>query len=152
MMLGAGQILTPVKDTITLGDDHIQLPRWAAAGPLPHLRPPRHFSRGILGALADLMPQSAAVNIATLATEYHAFSGCAPKRSGRGKAYFVGHTGSTPAAMPSNRREEHLARLLCDRSARWPWPGGGWLRPLDYQFPLKARQTDAGLARSIFWE
>ena len=28
-MLGAGQFLTPVKDTITLGDDHTQLPRWA---------------------------------------------------------------------------------------------------------------------------
>jgi len=37
MMLGAGQTLTPVKDTITLGDDHIQLLRWGAAGPLPHL-------------------------------------------------------------------------------------------------------------------
>jgi hypothetical protein len=37
MMLGAGQILTPVKDTITLGDDHTQLPCWAVAGPLPHL-------------------------------------------------------------------------------------------------------------------
>jgi hypothetical protein len=35
MMLGAGQILTPVKDTITLGDDHTQLPCWAVAGPLP---------------------------------------------------------------------------------------------------------------------
>ena len=37
MMLGAGPIPTPVIDTITLGDDHIQLPRWAAVGPLPHL-------------------------------------------------------------------------------------------------------------------
>jgi hypothetical protein len=36
-MLGAGQILTPVQDTITLGDDHTQLPCWAVAGPLPHL-------------------------------------------------------------------------------------------------------------------
>ena len=42
MMLGAGQILTPVKDTITLGDDHTQLPRWAVAGTLPHLDPSRH--------------------------------------------------------------------------------------------------------------
>ena len=38
MMLGAGQVLTPAKDTITLGDDRTQLPRWAVAGPLPHLR------------------------------------------------------------------------------------------------------------------
>ncbi len=26
-----------MDSTITLGDDHTQLPRWAVAGPLPHL-------------------------------------------------------------------------------------------------------------------
>ena len=88
----------------------------------------------------------AAVNIATLAAEYHALRGCAPQRARWGKEYFVGHK-RTPGGDASNRREEQLALALCDRSARWPWPGGDWLRPLDYQFPLKARQNDAGIGK-----
>ena len=58
----------------------------------------------------------------------------------------MGHTGSTPGGYASNRREE-VALALCDRNASWPWPGGNWLRPLDYQFSLKARQNDAGIGK-----
>jgi hypothetical protein len=88
-----------------------------------------------------------ALNIAALASEYHGIRGSAPQRQPRRKAYFVGHSGSTPGGDASNRREEHLARALCNRDARWPWPGGGWVRPLDYQVPLKARRNDAGIGK-----
>ena len=33
------------------------------------------------------------------------------------------------------------------RDARWPRPNGGWWRCLDYQFPLKAEQADAGVGK-----
>ena len=97
-------------------------------------------ARGLDAAIAS-------VNITTLAAEYHGVRGSAPQRALRGKAYFVGHTGSTPGGGTSNRREEHLARALCDHGSRWSWPGGGWIRPLDYQVPLKARQNDAGIGK-----
>jgi Predicted nuclease of the RecB family len=100
----------------------------------------RWRARGLDAAIAS-------VNITTLAAEYHGLRGSAPQRALRGKAYFVGHTGTTPGGGTSNRREEHLARALCDSGSRWPWPGGGWLRPLDYQVPLKARQNDAGIGK-----
>jgi hypothetical protein len=51
MMLGAGQTLTPVKDTIALGDGHIH--SYAATGPLPHLNAMlRHFEAGHLNSVA----------------------------------------------------------------------------------------------------
>lgn len=97
-------------------------------------------ARGLAAAITSL-------NIAALAAEYRGVCGFAPQRALRGKAYFVGHTGSTPGGDASNRREEHLARALCDRRSRWSWPGNGWVRPLDYQVPLKARQNDAGIGK-----
>ena len=33
------------------------------------------------------------------------------------------------------------------RDARWPRPDGGWWRCLDYQFPLKAEQANAGVGK-----
>ena len=89
----------------------------------------------------------AALNIAALASEYHGFRASAPQRLPPGKTYFVGHSRSTLGGDASNRREERLAWELCDRDARWPWPGGGWVRPLDYQVPLKARRNDAGIGK-----
>ena len=46
--------------------------------------------------------------------------------------------------------EEYLAVALwnfCGRSRWLRGPGGGRLRPLDYQFPLKARQSDYGIGK-----
>jgi hypothetical protein len=97
-------------------------------------------ARGLDAAIATL-------NIVALASEYHGIRGSAPQRLPRGKAYFVRHSGSTLGGGPRNRREEHLAHELCNLDARWPWPGGGWVRPLDYQVPLKARQNDTGVGK-----
>ena len=74
-----------------------------------------------------------------LCAEYEARIQSAPDRAARDKAYFVGHNGKRHR---SNRREEHLAIALCNLKERWPRPDGGWLRLLDYQFPLYARESD----------
>ena len=69
----------------------------------------------------------------------------APSRSARKKSYFVGHDGRPQAKYPDNPPEKHLAIALCRIEAQWPRAGGGWLRLLDYQVPLKASNSDTGL-------
>ena len=63
----------------------------------------------------------------------------APRRHDRRMRFFVdGHDGRLSGNRTSGRFEEHLAMAIWRlRDARWPRPGGGWLRYLDYQFPLK---------------
>jgi hypothetical protein len=97
-------------------------------------------ARGLDDAIASL-------SVEKLVTEYNGVRECAPQRGLRGKSFFVRHIGSTPGGSTSNRREEHMARALCVLGRRWPWPGGGSLRLLDYQVPLKARQDDAGIGK-----
>jgi hypothetical protein len=87
------------------------------------------------------------VDIAALCAEYAALQIAAPRRSLAGKRYFVGHSGTTPATDKSNRLEEHYAIALANLDRRWPRPGGGWFRLLDYQVPLKARRTDTGVGK-----
>jgi len=87
-------------------------------------------ARGLDAAIAKL-------DVAALAAGYCGVRGSARQRAQCGKAYFVGHR-STPGGDSSNRKEEHLARELFNLGGRWPWPGGGWVRPLDYQVLLKA--------------
>lgn len=70
-----------------------------------------------------------------LRTEYEGLKRRAPRRS----CYFVGHGGKVP--RPSNRFEEHLAIALC-RTKSLRGLRSGELRLLDYQFPLKAQQSD----------
>ncbi len=106
----------------------------------PLLFKSRWPARGLDAAISSL-------DIAALATEYGEFVTCAPRRGDRGKTYFVGHTGLTPRGDTTNRREERLARHLCDHGTRWPWPEGGCLRFLDYQVPLKARQNDTRIGK-----
>ena len=123
----------------------------------PLLFSKRFPARGLDAAIASL-------DVKALATEYKRVlespqSGRAdfphpalrhwspPQRGPRGKSYFVRHTGLTPGDRMSNRQEERLARALWVLNPRWPWPGGGSLRLLDYQVPLKARQKDAGIGK-----
>lgn len=73
----------------------------------------------------------------------------APHRHDRGLRFFVsGHDGGLSGSKPSGRYEEHLAMAIrhC-HDVRWPRAGGGWLRYLDYQFPLKAARADAGVGK-----
>ena len=85
------------------------------------------------------------IDVVALCREYEQLRKAAPSRSARDKRYFVGHDGRPQAKNPGSPSEKHLAIALWRRKARWPRAGGGWMCLLDYQFPLKARRSDAGL-------
>ena len=87
------------------------------------------------------------IDVAALCGEYDRLKKSAPSRSARGKPYFVGHEGHVQARKPGSPSEEHLAIALWRLDACWPRAGGGEMRLLDYQFPLKARRSDAGLGK-----
>ena len=73
----------------------------------------------------------------------------APRRHHRGKRFFVdGHDGRLSSNRTSRRFEEHLAIAIWRfRDVRWPRPDGGWLRYLDYQFPLKEALANEGVGK-----
>ncbi len=74
----------------------------------------------------------------------------APRRHDRNKTYFVEHAGLSNRSENSNRREEHLALALwgASRSGHsMVLPTGETLEVLDYQTPLKARQSDKGVGK-----
>lgn len=75
----------------------------------------------------------------------------APRRVEQDKLYFVGHDGIPETGDFTNRGEEHLAIALFNEyrppNAGLPLPGGEPLAILDYQFPLKARQSDRGVGK-----
>ena len=85
------------------------------------------------------------IDVAALCREYVQLRKSAPSRSARDKCYFVGHDGRPRAKNPASPSEKHLAIALWRLNAQWPRSGGGWLRLLDYQFPLKASRCDTGL-------
>lgn len=89
----------------------------------------------------------AEIDVNALCREYEEIIGSAPRRSAREKRYFVGHSGVTSSGKWSNRKEEHYAVALCSLGLVWPQPGGGEFRLLDYQVPLKARQSDRGVGK-----
>ena len=84
---------------------------------------------------------------ASLARMYRQERAEAPRRRERGKSYFVGHVGVPGSGTRTTRQEEHLAIALFNsfglECAGLTLPEGGSLRFLDYQFPLKAQQSDA---------
>jgi hypothetical protein len=87
-------------------------------------------------------------NIDALSREYVSFRDNSPSRTSIGKNYFVdGHDGVTSANGSSNRREEHMAIALWDLQQNWNNPFGGYFKFFDYQFPLKAQQTDTGVGK-----
>lgn len=100
----------------------------------------RWSARGLDKMIASVDPNA-------LCAEYGALRARAPRRSLVGKKYFVGHSGVPSASGRSNRLEEHCAIALFNLDRRWPRSGGGWFRLLDYQVPLKARQSDAGIGK-----
>ena len=89
-----------------------------------------------------------AVDRRELYAEYQSLVRYAPRRADRDKRYFVaGHDGVPSSGRGSNRFEEHCAIALFNLGKPWPCAHGGQFRLLDYQFPLKARQGDAGIGK-----
>ena len=84
---------------------------------------------------------------------YEQLRASAPRRHSRGKRYFSpqSRSGITRSGSYSNREEEHLAIALWQHSLT----GNGLqvhglgsdLRIVDYQTPLKARQTDSRIGK-----
>ena len=99
-------------------------------------------SRNSTRHLADSIQR---VDVVAVCREYDQLRKRAPSRSARNKRYFVGHDGRPQAKYPASPSEKHLAIALWRLKAQWPRAGGGWLRLLDYQFPLKASRSDTGL-------
>ena len=87
------------------------------------------------------------VELPALRKEYVSLRDKAPSRSSRGKQYFVEHDGVPATTKFSNRREEHAAIALCSLRRHWHHPRGTGFRFLDYQVPLKARQSDGRLGK-----
>jgi hypothetical protein len=89
----------------------------------------------------------ASVDHDALCVEYSELRRSGPRRSRVGRPYFVGHSGVATTAGSSSRLEEHCAIALVNFARHWPRPDGGWFRLLDYQVPLKARQSDVGIGK-----
>ena len=85
------------------------------------------------------------IDVDALCREYDQLTKAAPSRSARTKCYFVGHDGHPQVKYPDSPSEKHLAIALWRLKMRWPRVGAGWMRLLDYQFPLKASKSDTGL-------
>jgi hypothetical protein len=95
----------------------------------------RFNATGLSSAIAGLDPE-------VLAREYACLRQSAPKRSDTGKPYFRTRADLTEPRALTNRLEEHTAIAMLSLDRYWPWPGGGWLRLLDYQVPLKGKRDD----------
>jgi len=88
------------------------------------------------------------LDVEELATAYQQLRESAPHRHDRDLKYFVDH--KAVIKENSNRREEHLALALWDfaqEGGELVMPDSRSLRLLDYQFPLKAQQTDKGVGK-----
>ncbi len=88
-----------------------------------------------------------AIDVSAVGAEYVGLRERAPQRSRSGKKYFVGHSGLPSTHGKSNRREEHYAIALYNLSRALPRSNGRWFRLIDYQIPLKAQQSDAGIGK-----
>ena len=95
--------------------------------------------------LADAIQSG--IDVIALCREYDQLRKAAPSRSARNKPYFVGHDRRLRAKDPGSPSEEHLAIALWRLDVRWPRAGGGRARLLDYQFPLKASNSDERLGK-----
>ena len=85
------------------------------------------------------------INLDSLCSEYDALRSAAPRRHDRNKRHFVGHDGRPQAKDPASPAEKHLAIALWRFQTLQTRAGVSELRFLDYQFPLKAARSDAGL-------
>ena len=108
------------------------------------------FHAGLFKRTTGLANNVTSINPNDLFDEYERLRECAPRRCQRNKSYFVCHNGrisSLGAASNSNRGEEHLAIALWNQKRRWLRTGGGWFSLLDYQVPLKAKQSDKRIGK-----
>ena len=78
---------------------------------------------------------------------YEALRASAPQRHRFDRRYFVGHDGRPSSGAYTHRIEEHLAIALVNDKPNWSMPEGGSIELLDYQVPLKARRSDAGVGK-----
>jgi hypothetical protein len=90
---------------------------------------------------------ASSIDVDRLHARYGALRDTAPHRHARDKKYFVGHSGVPSTTGASNRLEEHFAIALCNDHADLSLDDSDGLRLLDYQVPLKARQSDAGIGK-----
>lgn len=96
----------------------------------------------------NLASEIASVDRKELVKKYVEAKRNAPHRHRSGKSFFVeGHDGRLSGNKISGRFEEHLAISLWRLGDTWPRPGGGWLRYLDYQFPLKEALGNEGVGK-----
>lgn len=102
---------------------------------------------GTHSAIAGLADTIRTIDIDALCREYDRLRSEAPSRTRQGKHYFVGHDGRPVAKNPGNPSEKHLAIALWHLKERWPRVGGDRMRLIDYEFPLKASNSDAGLGK-----
>ena len=88
------------------------------------------------------------LDVDALCAAYHDLISNAPKRHLIGKQYFqFGHDGFPSGKSSSNRREEHLALALFNSKTEFEIPGNQSLKIIDYQTPLKSRQSDQGIGK-----
>ncbi len=91
------------------------------------------------------------LDITGICEGYAALRSAAPQRFKRGKRYFIaGHNGIPSSGELSNRREEHLAIAMFNDSRsgkRFEFPDSRHLEIIDYQTPLKAKQSDRGIGK-----
>lgn len=87
------------------------------------------------------------IDTASVVAGYRDLLANAPSRASRGKTYLSAtRTGVTSSGDSSTRREEHLAAALFARRELF-FATGERVTLADYQFPLKARQSDASLGK-----
>ena len=87
------------------------------------------------------------IDVDLLCDEYHEWRITAPKRSAKNKRYFVGHDGRVNTRDRDNPSENHLAIALWNMDALLHPPNARQVRLLDYQVPLQASRSDAGLGK-----
>ena len=85
------------------------------------------------------------IDMDSLCKEFEELRAAAPSRPDRAKRYFVGHEGRLRPKDPGNPSEKHLAIALRRLEMLHARADVTQVRLLDYQFPLKAAQSDTGL-------
>lgn len=85
------------------------------------------------------------IDLDSLCREYKLLGSLAPDRHSRNKKYFVGHQGLVDARNPDKPSEKHLAIALWRQYELSSKDGTSQLRLLDYEFPLRAANSDKGL-------
>ncbi len=91
------------------------------------------------------------LDITGICEDYAELRSTAPLRFKRGKTYFIAsHNGIPSSGESSNRKEEHLAIAMYNASRsgkQFELPDGRNLDVMDYQTPLKSKQSDRGIGK-----